>query len=157
MGQSHPQEFSNDPNLTLIHSAYKSSLGNSTSELNKTWDFYGYAHLFYPAELQELCPELEHFLKRPMMDKFHMVKTEGEKLELFNPLYIQWLATNGHMDPETVAVIIPKLLSMTLIWRSQQTVINGKWIGEEIPPKHVNAVTLRMNPQEQAEYCALCY
>ncbi|KAK2813985.1 hypothetical protein FQN50_000389 [Emmonsiellopsis sp. PD_5] len=67
-------------------------------------------------------------------DKFHTASTDEEKVELFNPLYIRRLATNGHMDPETAAVVIPKLLSMTLIRRSQQTVINGKRIGEEIPP-----------------------
>ncbi|KAK2804939.1 hypothetical protein FQN50_006449 [Emmonsiellopsis sp. PD_5] len=58
------------------------------------------------------------------------------------------------MDPETAAVAIPKLLVMTLIHRSQQTIINGRRIGEAIPQKHVNAVTLRMNAQEQSNYCA---
>ncbi|KAK2796582.1 hypothetical protein FQN51_009273 [Onygenales sp. PD_10] len=48
------------------------------------------------------------------LDKFHTAATEEEKLELFNPLYVRRLATNGHMDPETAAVVIPKLLVMTL-------------------------------------------
>ncbi|PGH15593.1 hypothetical protein AJ79_02375 [Helicocarpus griseus UAMH5409] len=63
--------------------------------LNKTRDFYGYAHLFYDAnwslKLSEEVKQLE------TIAKFHQAKTNDE---LFNPLNIRRFFTNGHMDPE---------------------------------------------------------
>ncbi|KAK2806146.1 hypothetical protein FQN51_008100 [Onygenales sp. PD_10] len=43
------------------------------------------------AELRDMCPGVDDFLKRPTIDQFHTASTEEEKIELFNPLYIdEW-------------------------------------------------------------------
>ncbi len=126
---------------------------SATPLLNKTRDFYGYSQLLYNVNWE--LDLSEEFFKQKTIEKFSKATDDDEFLELFNPIHIRRLATNGHLDPSVAAVVIPVLLRKCMIRRTADTVIDGKAIRDNMPKKDINSVVLTLNRAEQIEYCEM--
>ncbi|KAK2733580.1 hypothetical protein FQN57_002079 [Myotisia sp. PD_48] len=122
----------------------------ATPLLNKTKDFYGYAHLMYNSAWDlELSSE---YLDKGILERVTDACTPNELLDIFNPLYIQALAKDGRLQPRHASIIIPKLLRLSMIRRTAMPYVGGERIGAQIPKKVVRMVILELSAREQEDY-----